>query len=190
MLSLSSKRGEQTDLPDGGAHQRHHHDYDVVVEIKVWQSYQEVTDTPDGHFSQTFITLKRHGLTSLLLLLLPVWNSIRSDDGEENEWADGKSTEHLMYLWLSVPDLPSKTYTGWRDPPQTPSAAASLFSPEEQNLFKWVSWYIYFLCVCPRIQRVPFWWAVFSLTVKKQARFYCCNFMLTLPSPTEIIITF
>lgn len=69
---------QQTDRPDGVVHQRHHHHYDVVVEVEVWQSYQQITNAPDGHLSKTFITLKRHGLTSLLLLLLPVWNSIRS----------------------------------------------------------------------------------------------------------------
>ncbi len=146
MLSLSSKRGEQTDLPDGGAHQRHHHDYDVVVEIKVWQSYQEVTDTPDGHFSQTFITLKRHGLTSLLLLLLPVWNSIRSDDGEENERADGKvraqstwcTFDCLFQIFQVKLILADETLLKL---PQL----QRLFFHLKNRTFKWVTWYIYFL---------------------------------------------
>lgn len=69
---------QQTDRPDGVVHQRHHHHYDVVVEVEVWQSYEQITNAPDGHLGKTFITLKRHGLTSLLLLLLPVWNGIRS----------------------------------------------------------------------------------------------------------------
>lgn len=83
-------------------------------------------------------------------------------------WWEGKSTEHLMYLWLSVPDLPSKTYTGWRDPPQTPSAAASLFSPgEEQKMLKWVIRYIYFLL----FNIVNFFWVHVSKEITSDEHF-------------------
>lgn len=53
-------------------HQRDEDDDDVVVEVEVRQSEQQLTQAANGDFSEAAVRLETHGLTALLLLLLPV----------------------------------------------------------------------------------------------------------------------
>ncbi len=59
-------------LLGGVVHQRNEHDDDVVVEVEVRKSEQQLTQAADGDFGQAAVRLEAHCLTALLLLLLPV----------------------------------------------------------------------------------------------------------------------
>lgn len=64
--------GRLSHLLDGIVHQRHEGDDDVVVEVEVRQSEQQLTQATGGNFSQAAVRLETHSLAALLLLLLPV----------------------------------------------------------------------------------------------------------------------
>ena len=59
-------------LLGGVIHQRHQDDDDVIVEVEVRQSEQQLAQTADRHVSETQVRLETHNLRALLLLLLPV----------------------------------------------------------------------------------------------------------------------
>lgn len=62
----------ETHLLGGVVHQRRQDDHNVVVEVEVRQSDEQLAQAADGDLGQPAVRLQRHRLTALLLLLLPV----------------------------------------------------------------------------------------------------------------------
>lgn len=66
-------RSQESDLGVAVVHQRGEGHDDVVVEVEVRESQQQLTQAADGHLGQATVRLQRHRLAALPLLLFPVW---------------------------------------------------------------------------------------------------------------------